>query len=69
MYRPHQKTTNARYIDHEDEKTSNTDPITSHIYVVRESDNRVASVLIQGRKFRFGVWDKTEEEFLKMTPY
>ncbi|PIC55418.1 hypothetical protein B9Z55_000701 [Caenorhabditis nigoni] len=41
-------------------------PITSHTYVVRESDNRVASVLIQEKKFYFGVWDKTEEEFLRM---
>ncbi|PIC20158.1 hypothetical protein B9Z55_025449 [Caenorhabditis nigoni] len=40
-------------------------PITSHIYVVRESDNRVASVSVQRRKFHFGVWDKTEEEFLR----
>ncbi|PIC44164.1 hypothetical protein B9Z55_004628 [Caenorhabditis nigoni] len=44
----------------------NTDPITSHSYVVRESDNRVASVLIQGQTLSFGVWDKTEEEFLGM---
>ncbi|CAO4364287.1 unnamed protein product [Caenorhabditis nigoni] len=43
-----------------------TDPITSHSYVVRESDNRVASVLIQGKTLSFGVWDKTEEEFLRM---
>ncbi|PIC20160.1 hypothetical protein B9Z55_025450 [Caenorhabditis nigoni] len=40
-------------------------PITSHIYVVRESDNRVASVSVQRRKFHFGVWDKTVEEFLR----
>ncbi|PIC50380.1 hypothetical protein B9Z55_000013 [Caenorhabditis nigoni] len=44
----------------------NTPPITSHTYVVRESDNRVASVLIQGRSFKFGVWYKTMEEFLRM---
>ncbi|PIC48339.1 hypothetical protein B9Z55_007348 [Caenorhabditis nigoni] len=44
----------------------NTDPITSYTYVVRETDNRVASVLIQGGTFSFGVWDKTEEEFLRM---
>ncbi|PIC45473.1 hypothetical protein B9Z55_005480 [Caenorhabditis nigoni] len=43
-----------------------TDPITSHSYVVRESDNRVASVLIQEKTLSFGVWDKTEEEFLRM---
>ncbi|PIC49877.1 hypothetical protein B9Z55_000010 [Caenorhabditis nigoni] len=44
----------------------NTPEIKSHAYVVRESDKRVASVLIQGRVFQFGVWDKTEEEFLRM---
>ncbi|PIC44175.1 hypothetical protein B9Z55_004633 [Caenorhabditis nigoni] len=44
----------------------NTDPIISHSYVVRESDNRVASVLIQGKTLSFGVWDKTEEEFLRI---
>ncbi|PIC51172.1 hypothetical protein B9Z55_001790 [Caenorhabditis nigoni] len=44
----------------------NTDPITSRTYVVRKSDNRVASVLIQKKTLRFGVWDKTEEEFLGM---
>ncbi|PIC18177.1 hypothetical protein B9Z55_024163 [Caenorhabditis nigoni] len=46
--------------------TRNTKPITSHAYVVRASDNHVASVLIQKNTFLFGVWDKTEEEFLKM---
>ncbi|PIC41920.1 hypothetical protein B9Z55_009168 [Caenorhabditis nigoni] len=45
---------------------SNTDPITSHTYIVRETDNRVASVSFQGGNFSFGVWDKTEEEFLRM---
>ncbi|CAO4364279.1 unnamed protein product [Caenorhabditis nigoni] len=44
----------------------NTDPIISHSYVVRESDNRVAFVLIEGQTLSFGVWDKTEEEFLRM---
>ncbi|PIC55514.1 hypothetical protein B9Z55_000757 [Caenorhabditis nigoni] len=53
----------------------NTDPITSRAYVVRQSDNRVASILIEDFKFSFGgwsksiyfgVWNKTEEEFLKM---
>ncbi|PIC44181.1 hypothetical protein B9Z55_004636 [Caenorhabditis nigoni] len=43
-----------------------TDPIMSHSYVVRDSDNRVASVLIEGNTLSFGVWDKTEEEFLRM---
>ncbi|PIC44176.1 hypothetical protein B9Z55_004634 [Caenorhabditis nigoni] len=43
-----------------------TNPIISHSYVVRESDNRVASVLIEGKTLSFGVWDKTEEEFLSM---
>ncbi|CAO4373718.1 unnamed protein product [Caenorhabditis nigoni] len=45
---------------------SNTYPIVSHTYVVRESDNRVASVQIEQNTLRFGVWDKTEEEFLRM---
>ncbi|PIC44166.1 hypothetical protein B9Z55_004629 [Caenorhabditis nigoni] len=44
----------------------NTDPIISHSYVVRDSDNRVASVLIENQTLSFGVWDKTEEEFLRM---
>ncbi|PIC50539.1 hypothetical protein B9Z55_000014 [Caenorhabditis nigoni] len=44
----------------------NTSPLISHAYIVRKSDNRVASVLIQGRWFKFGVWNKTEEEFLRM---
>ncbi|CAP21981.1 Protein CBG00658 [Caenorhabditis briggsae] len=44
----------------------NTDPIISHSYVVRESDNRVASVLIEEDTLSFGVWDKTEEEFSRM---
>ncbi|PIC44341.1 hypothetical protein B9Z55_004737 [Caenorhabditis nigoni] len=43
-----------------------TDPIISHTYVVRESDNRVASVLIEEDRLSFGVWDKTEEEFLRL---
>ncbi|CAO4373384.1 unnamed protein product [Caenorhabditis nigoni] len=47
----------------------NTDPITSHSYVVRESDNRVASLLIEERALSFGVWDKTEEEFLRMVNF
>ncbi|PIC20156.1 hypothetical protein B9Z55_025448 [Caenorhabditis nigoni] len=47
-------------------RNPNTDPITSHTYIVRESDNRVASILIEGYTFNFGVWDKTEEEFLRM---
>ncbi|CAP38923.1 Protein CBG22295 [Caenorhabditis briggsae] len=50
----------------------NTDPITSHTYVVRQSDNRVASILIHedtsrfGKwqtKIYFGVWDNTEGEY------
>ncbi|CAO4360406.1 unnamed protein product [Caenorhabditis nigoni] len=40
--------------------------INSHTYIVRKSDNRVASVQISIASFLFGVWDKTEEEFLKM---
>ncbi|CAO4369213.1 unnamed protein product [Caenorhabditis nigoni] len=43
-----------------------TDPIISHFYVVRESDNRVASVSVQNNTLYFGVWNKTEEQFLKM---
>ncbi|UMM28170.1 hypothetical protein L5515_011127 [Caenorhabditis briggsae] len=46
--------------------SSKTYTIVSHTYVVRESDNRVASVLIEQETLRFGVWDKTEEEFLRM---
>ncbi|PIC48347.1 hypothetical protein B9Z55_007353 [Caenorhabditis nigoni] len=45
----------------------NTDPITSYTYVVREADNCAASVLIQEKTFSFGVWYKTEEEFLRMS--
>ncbi|CAO4385332.1 unnamed protein product [Caenorhabditis nigoni] len=48
------------------DQNRNTEPITSHAYVVRASDNRVASVQFQPNTFLFGVWDKTEEEFLKM---
>ncbi|PIC33553.1 hypothetical protein B9Z55_013491 [Caenorhabditis nigoni] len=44
----------------------NTNPITSYAYVVRETDGHVASILFQETMFRFGVWDKTEEEFLAM---
>ncbi|PIC41914.1 hypothetical protein B9Z55_009166 [Caenorhabditis nigoni] len=43
-----------------------TDPIISRTYIVRETDNRVASVSIQGKTFSFGVWEETEEEFLRM---
>ncbi|PIC41724.1 hypothetical protein B9Z55_009041 [Caenorhabditis nigoni] len=43
-----------------------TDPIISHTYVVRETDNRVASISIQQTTILFGVWNKTEEEFLAM---
>ncbi|CAP38847.2 Protein CBG22207 [Caenorhabditis briggsae] len=53
------------FIDNGDDEP-NTDPITSHAYVVRESDGHVASVQIQRDTFSFGVWDKTEEEFLRM---
>ncbi|PIC41903.1 hypothetical protein B9Z55_009161 [Caenorhabditis nigoni] len=44
----------------------NTDPIISHRYIVRETDNRVASVSVRGDMFCFGVWKETEEEFLRM---
>ncbi|PIC55532.1 hypothetical protein B9Z55_000768 [Caenorhabditis nigoni] len=43
-----------------------TYPLISHRYIVRETDNRVASVFMMGGAFFIGVWDKTEEEFLKM---
>ncbi|PIC42681.1 hypothetical protein B9Z55_009680 [Caenorhabditis nigoni] len=43
-----------------------TVPIISHSYVVRKTDNRVASVLIRNESFSFGVWKETEEEFLRM---
>ncbi|CAP38864.2 Protein CBG22230 [Caenorhabditis briggsae] len=48
-----------------DNKT-NTDPIISHTYVVRESVSHVASVLIREKKLFFGVWNMTEKEFLNM---
>ncbi|CAO4360509.1 unnamed protein product [Caenorhabditis nigoni] len=41
-------------------------PLTSHRYIVRETDNRVASVEVWQSYFSIGVWDKTEEEFLRM---
>ncbi|CAO4361101.1 unnamed protein product [Caenorhabditis nigoni] len=44
----------------------NTEPITSHSYVVRVTDNHVASVLIHRNTLCFGVWDKTEQEFLRI---
>ncbi|PIC39241.1 hypothetical protein B9Z55_010989 [Caenorhabditis nigoni] len=44
----------------------NTDPFSSHAYVVRVTDNCVASVSIQEKLIYFGVWNKTEDEFLKM---
>ncbi|PIC55061.1 hypothetical protein B9Z55_000496 [Caenorhabditis nigoni] len=44
----------------------NTKPIRSRAYVVRATDNRVASVLIEEKWLKFGVWDKTEDEFVKM---
>ncbi|CAO4368790.1 unnamed protein product [Caenorhabditis nigoni] len=44
----------------------NTDPIISQTYVVRETDNRVASISIQGKTLSFGVWNETEEEFLAL---
>ncbi|KAF1768765.1 hypothetical protein GCK72_000578 [Caenorhabditis remanei] len=34
-------------------------------YLVREYDNRVASVVIEKDMFLFGVWDLTEDEFLE----
>ncbi|PIC52639.1 hypothetical protein B9Z55_000266 [Caenorhabditis nigoni] len=49
-----------------EKETPNTRPITSHAYVVRETDNRVASVRIWQGIISMGVWDKTEEQFLRM---
>ncbi|EFO90592.1 hypothetical protein CRE_08208 [Caenorhabditis remanei] len=37
----------------------------SHQYIVREHDNRVASVVITEREFSIGVWNLTEDEFLE----
>ncbi|CAO4386562.1 unnamed protein product [Caenorhabditis nigoni] len=54
------------YFDIAFQKEAHTDPITSYTYVVRRTDNRVASVSIDGGIFSFGVWDKTEEEFLRI---
>ncbi|CAO4360404.1 unnamed protein product [Caenorhabditis nigoni] len=48
------------------DKNTTTHPIISRAYIVRESDSRVASVRVSMITFLFGVWDKTEEEFLKM---
>ncbi|CAO4368793.1 unnamed protein product [Caenorhabditis nigoni] len=50
----------------ESDREPNTDPFISHTYVVRETDNHVASISIQRREIIFGVWNKTEEEFLAM---
>ncbi|CAO4368914.1 unnamed protein product [Caenorhabditis nigoni] len=44
----------------------NPDPITSSTYIVRETDYRVASILVQQDRFSFGVWKETEQEFLRM---
>ncbi|PIC19293.1 hypothetical protein B9Z55_024893 [Caenorhabditis nigoni] len=54
------------YNEKKEDKNTEAGPITSCTYVVRETDKHVASVLIQGDIFRFGVWDMTEEEFLRM---
>ncbi|PIC55292.1 hypothetical protein B9Z55_000630 [Caenorhabditis nigoni] len=57
-----------RYIEHEDEQTPNTNAVISHAYVVRGSDDWVASILTQGSKFIFGVWDATEKAFFVVVP-
>ncbi|PIC55624.1 hypothetical protein B9Z55_000820 [Caenorhabditis nigoni] len=44
----------------------NTKPINSYTYVVRATDNRVASIMIQEKTISFGVWNMTEEGFLKL---
>ncbi|PIC55497.1 hypothetical protein B9Z55_000749 [Caenorhabditis nigoni] len=51
---------------HDEHAEPYTEPITSHMYVVRATDNHVASIMIQRKKLWFGVWDKTKEEFLRM---
>ncbi|PIC55472.1 hypothetical protein B9Z55_000736 [Caenorhabditis nigoni] len=48
------------------DKNDTTFQIKSRAYIVRETDNRVASVEVSIISFIFGVWDKTEEEFLRM---
>ncbi|PIC55544.1 hypothetical protein B9Z55_000773 [Caenorhabditis nigoni] len=48
------------------DRNDTTLPLTNHRYIVRETDNRVASVDVMGGMFLIGVWDKTEEEFLRM---
>ncbi|CAO4386561.1 unnamed protein product [Caenorhabditis nigoni] len=54
------------YFDIAFQKKAHTDPIASYTYVVRRTDNRVASISIDDGIFSFGVWDKTEEEFLRI---
>ncbi|EFO90567.1 hypothetical protein CRE_08059 [Caenorhabditis remanei] len=39
---------------------------SSWTYVVRETDQHVASVMIEKQKFVFAVWNMTEEHFLQM---
>ncbi|PIC55469.1 hypothetical protein B9Z55_000735 [Caenorhabditis nigoni] len=48
------------------DKNDITYPLISHRYIVRETDNRVAYVDVIEEMFLVGVWDKTEEEFLRM---
>ncbi|PIC55538.1 hypothetical protein B9Z55_000770 [Caenorhabditis nigoni] len=48
------------------DRNDTTSPLISHLYIVRETDNRAASVFMMGGAFFIGVWDKTEEEFLRM---
>ncbi|PIC14990.1 hypothetical protein B9Z55_027112 [Caenorhabditis nigoni] len=48
-------------------RTQTTPSFWSHDYVVRETDNRVASVKIEDFRFIFGVWEMTEREFLEMS--
>ncbi|CAP38918.2 Protein CBG22289 [Caenorhabditis briggsae] len=47
-------------------RIKHTESITSHKYVVRATDNRVASIKVRREILWFGVWDKTEEEFLRI---
>ncbi|PIC19295.1 hypothetical protein B9Z55_024894 [Caenorhabditis nigoni] len=63
----HTVPTKVEWYDEENvDELTKAGPITSHRYVVRKADKHVASVLIQEKTFRFGVWDMTEGEFLGM---
>ncbi|PIC38806.1 hypothetical protein B9Z55_010694 [Caenorhabditis nigoni] len=63
--KPPTHTLPKRFIEYVDAEPK-TNPITSHTYVVRETDSFVASILIQEKTLSFGAWNKTEKEFLRM---